>query len=222
LSGHYPTKNPVIESYYATRRNNLLNQMTVEDMQALAKVIMDETKKFTDVVGGEDQIGVFPAGNGNVQWSLPSNLPSDAQLQPRLFRWEGISCSDSSSARPCGIVPVSFVLDFSRPNDEMFKKFYLASQFLHIPIALDNNLFVGNTFDHATLKWRGGSFFMRRNTFKDCILEMANGAELPHGSELEGKCTVERKDSIDIRAIVGSHRGEVITSSSLGFTEIQP
>jgi hypothetical protein len=62
---------------------------------------------------------------------------------------------------------------------------------------------------------------MRRNIFKDCVLELPNGAELPRGSELEGKCTLERKDDIDMYTIVGGHR-EVITPSMLGLPDVQP
>lgn len=221
LGGHYRTSNAVIESYYEKQRNNLLNQMTLEDMLTLAKIIMKETEKFTDVGGGEYQIGVFPSDQGNVQWSLPANLPSDAQLQPRTLRWEGITCSDSSNPPPCGYAPVSFMISPSQRYDERFKKFFLASQFLQIPIALDDNLFVGNTFDHTTLRWRGGPFFMRRNTFRDCVLELPYGAELPQRSELGGKCTLERKDNVDIFTIVGSHR-EVATPSMLALPDLQP
>jgi hypothetical protein len=222
LSGHYVSNNAVLERFYEKRRNNLLSEMSLEDMLNLAKVIMKETEKFTDVVGGEDQVGVFPADGGNLQWSLPTNLPSEAQLQPRTLRFEGISCSNLSSPPPCGYAPVSFMVNPNQRYDEIFKKFFLASQFVQIPVALDGNLFVGNTFDHATLRWRGTSFFMRRNTFKDCVLEMPIGTELPHGSELGGKCVVERKDNIDIYTIVGSHRGQFSTPSSLGLMDLQP
>jgi hypothetical protein len=221
MEGYYLSTDPAIKGYYEKRSNKLLlDQMTVEDMLALAKVVMKETEKFTGLVGGGDQFGAFPADNANVQWSLPTNLPSDAQLQPRTLRWEGIACTSASNP-PCGSAPVSFMFSRSQPHYERFKKFFLASQFLQIPIALDGNLFVGNTFDHATLRWRGGSFFMRRNTFKDCVLELPNGTELPHGSELEGKCTLERKDDIDIYTIVGGHR-EVITPSMLALPDLQP
>ena len=221
MGGHYLTTDPVIKSYYEKRANKLLlDQMTVADILALAKVIMKETEKFTGLVGGGDQFGAFPADHANVQWSLPSNLPSDAQLQPRTLRWEGISCTSATNP-PCGSAPVSFMISSNQPHYERFKKFFLASQFLQIPIALDGNLFVGNRFDRATLRWHGGSFFMRRNIFKDCVLELPNGAELPRGSELEGKCTLERKDDIDMYTIVGGHR-EVITPSMLGLPDVQP
>jgi hypothetical protein len=222
MGGHYLSTDPVIKNYYEKQGNKLLlDQMSVQDMQALAKAIMKETEKFTDLVGGADQFGVFPADNANAQWSLPSNLPSDAQLQPRTLRFEGIACTNAGNP-PCGYAPVSFMFTRTQRYNELFKKFFLASQFLQIPIALDDNFFVGNTFDHATLRWRGGYVFMLRNTFKDCILQLPNGIELPRGSELEGKCSIERNDNVDIDGIVGARLQMLATPSMLGIPSIQP
>jgi hypothetical protein len=222
FSGHYSTTNPVIRSFYEKRLDKaILSTMPLDDMIALATAIMTETEKFTDVVGGDNQIGVFPADGGNVRWSAPANLPSVAQLQPRTLRWEGITCSNASDP-PCGVTPVSFMISTEQRHDETFKKFFLASQFLQIPVAVDNNFFVGNTFDHATLRWRGGSFFMYRNTFKDCVIEIPSGMELPSDSELEGKCRIERKTNIDIYTVVGARPDMYASPSGFGLPQIVP
>jgi hypothetical protein len=152
FSGHYRTTNAVIQNYYKIRANQtLLDGMTVEEMEALAKAILAETRKYTDLVGGEDQIGAFPA-SGSVKWSLPASLPFEARLQPRVYRFSGLTCSNTNKP-PCGVAPVSFFYSPQQPPDEVIKKYFLASQFIQIPVALDNNLFVGNTFDHVTLRW---------------------------------------------------------------------
>jgi hypothetical protein len=204
FSGHYRTTHPAIRRYYRKRLNKeLLDGMTLEEMLALARAILLETKKYTDLVGGEDQIGRFPATTGGVRWSLPANLPSEAQLKPRVMRWDGLTCSNAHG-QPCGVAPVSFFVSSEQPANESFKKFFLASQFNEIPVALDNNLFVGNTFEHVTLRWLGNPFFMRRNIFSDCVLELPNAVELPRDSELNGKCRVERNSRIDIYTIVGA------------------
>jgi hypothetical protein len=205
LSGQYLTTDPVIQNYYRMRTDqSLLDQMSVEEMVSLTKAILAETREYTDLVGGEDQIGGFPA-SGKLQWSLPANLPSEARLQPAVFRWERITCSNANNP-PCGMVPVSFSIGIEKPADEGFKKLFLASEFLQIPVALDNNLFIADTFDHATLRWLGGSLFMLRNSFKDCVLELPDGVELPVDSELVGKCSIQRKENskIDVYTIVGA------------------
>jgi hypothetical protein len=203
------TTDPVIQSYYSKRLDKaLLDLMSVKEMQALAKAILNETKKSTDLVGGEDQMGAFPSG-GNVEWSMPPNLPTEARLQPRIFRWHSLTCSNAQKP-PCGMVPVSFSFGSGQIADEVFKKFFLASQFFGIPVALDNNIFVGNKFDQVTFRWRGTPFFMTRNMFNGCVLELPNAVELPPDSELNGKCHVRRTPDVDIFNIVGA-RPDVTT-----------
>jgi len=234
LDGHYRTTNPVIQSYYHIRTNQaLLDNMPVDKMLSLAKAILSETRKYTDLVGGEDQLGVFPA-SGHVQWSLPANLPSEAQLQPRVYRFSGLTCSNTNTP-PCGFAPASFFFSPQQKPDEVFKKYFLASEFIQIPVALDNNVFVGNTFDHVTLRWLGGSFFMLRNAYNDCVLQLPEGVELPHDPELVARCSIERKPTIDIYTIVGARPQMMVGScvkwnsdhtcaqvSSLGLPPMQP
>lgn len=233
FAGEYLTTDPVVQHYYRTRTDQaLLDQMSVEEMVSLAKAILSETRKYTDFVGGEDQIGAFPV-SGNVQWTLPTNLPSEARAQPRVFRFSGLTCSDVNQP-PCGAAPVSFLVSKGQPADETFKKYFLASQFLQIPVALDNNIFVGNTFDHATVRWAGGPLFMLRNTFKDCVLELPDGTELPQGSELGRQCTLERKPKIDIYTVVGApsqmmigsctkwHPDDTCAAATLLMPSVQP
>jgi hypothetical protein len=203
FSGHYKTTNPVLQSYYRLRTNETrLNELSIPEMVSIAKAILMETRKYTDLVGGDDQIGAFPT-SGQVRWSLPANLPSEARLQPRVYRFSGLTCSNTNNP-PCGAAPVSFYYSPQQPADEVFKKYFLASQFIQIPVALDNNLFIGNTFDHVTLRWLGGSFFMLRNVYNDCVLELPEGVELPHDPELIARCRIERKPKIDIYTIVGA------------------
>jgi hypothetical protein len=207
LDGHYRTIDPVILKYYKTRaKKELLDAMTIDDMVALSKAIFRETRKFTDLVGGADQIGVFPA-TGNVRWSLPSNLPTEASLLPMVMRWQGLTCTDGNNP-PCGTVPVSFTISLDQPLEDVFKKFFVASEFVRIPVALDGNLFVGDTFDQVTFRWTGGPVVMQRNILKDCVLELPNGVIVPDNLELNGRCTIQRKDkeNLDIYTIVGGRQ----------------
>jgi hypothetical protein len=205
LSGHYRTTDPVILKFYKIRPNkDLRDAMTINDMTALAKAIFRETRKYTDLVGGNDQIGAF-AATGTAQFSLPANLPKEASLLPMVMRWEGLTCTSENNP-PCGMAPVSFSLSFDQPPEDYLKKLFVASEFVRIPVALDDNIFVGNTFDHVTFRWRGGAVFMRRNTFRDCVIEFPEGLNLPDNLEVNGKCSIERKADIDTFTIVGGRQ----------------
>ena len=105
----------------------------------------------------------------------------------------------------------SFELSPEKPLEENLKKFFVASVFVRIPVALDGNIFVADTFDHVTLRWGGGPVIMLRNTFKDCVLEMPAGLNLPDNLEVNGKCGIERRNNIDIYTVVGG-RQQAFTS----------
>jgi hypothetical protein len=191
LNGHYLTASPVIRSYYQTAKDKKLDEMSLESMKALASSILSETEKFTDLVGGEDQIGVFPAAEGPVEFHLPAQLPTDAQLIPNILRWEGIECANRTP--PCGVVPFSFDFSSDRAAQPYVKYFY-SSKFTDIPVILDYNIFVANNFDKVTFKWRGSGFFMARNSATDCTLEMPETSMLPPLPELSSCRIVKLKD----------------------------
>jgi hypothetical protein len=182
LSGHYLTASPVIRSYYQATKDKKLDDMSLESMKALAGSILSETEKFTDLVGGADQIGVFPAADaGQVEFHLPTQLATGAQLLPNILRWEGIECSNQTP--PCGTVPVSFSFGMERGAQPYIKYFY-SSKFKDIPVSLDSNIFVANDFDKVTFKWTGSRFFMTRNSVANCTLEMPETLMPPTMPEL--------------------------------------
>ena len=176
LQGAYKSSDPAIQDYYRRLKANQLDDMPLSEMRALALVILHETKKLTDYVGGGDQIGEFPTSE-KVSFRLPRALPSDSQLTARLKRWEGLTCT-KTQVPPCGNAPVSFTIDSAHPMNEPFTKLLIASEFKDISVALDNNLFIADSFDGATFKWRGGTFFSYRNTFRNCILELPRDAQV--------------------------------------------
>jgi hypothetical protein len=88
LQGAYSSEDPAIRDYYEKRRQGVLDNLSLEEMKTLAKVILHETRNFTNLVGGEDQIAMLPV-NGDSQWFLPT-LPSDSELPARFFLWKGI------------------------------------------------------------------------------------------------------------------------------------
>lgn len=195
LHGVYKSDDPTIQSYYRRRKTRQLDDMPLDEMSALALVILRETKKLTDYVGGGDQIGEFPA-NGNATFRLPDTLPTETQLTAKLMRWEGLGCTKTQTP-PCGNVPLSFSLDSAHPLREPFTKFLMASEFKDISVALDNNLLIADSFDGVTLKWHGGPFFSYRNTFKNCVLELSPEAQDSRYPELAA-CRLERKAVINL------------------------
>jgi hypothetical protein len=184
LHGFYRSDDATIQTYYRQTHAER-DDMPLEQMRTLAKAILRETKKFTPLVGGDDQIGVFPA-IGSVQWQLPPGLATGAQKSPDFMLWKGLSCTDSHPQCPNAAVALTFVQDFQHPLQEAIPEFFLAGRFQGIPIALDNNYFVADSFEHVTLLWRGGPFYVERGEFSDCKIEVPNGQDLP--PELRGKC----------------------------------
>lgn len=204
LQGVYKSDDPAIQNYYRKLKSNLLDDMPLSEMRALALAILRETERLTDYVGGGDQVGEFPA-NGEISFHLPGTLLTDQQLTARLIRWEGLTCT-KSAVPPCGNPPMSFTVDSSHPLNEQFTKFLLASEFKDIPVSLDNNIFIADNFEGVTLKWYGGHFFSYRNTFKNCVLELTPDAQLSLYPEL-ATCRVERKKIINLApGTVGLHQ----------------
>jgi len=198
LDGAYKSDDPVIRDYYQKLAGGQRDNVSLQEMRALAQVILRETRNFTSKVGGEDQIGVFPVA-GNVEWKLPT-LPAQTQLSSNFRLWKGVLCRNSQP--PCTGGESSFFDDFQHPIDEPRPEFFLASEFKNVPIALDNNYFVGTCFDGATLKWRGGPFFLRTGgidgCFKQCTIELPQGGHLPSDSELNGKCRIVERPEVGV------------------------
>jgi hypothetical protein len=81
--------------------------------------------------------------------------------------------------------------------NEPFTKLLMASEFKDISVALDSNLFIADSFDGVTFKWRGGPFFSYRNTFRNCILELPRDAQVaPYPYPELAACRLERKDFV--------------------------
>lgn len=196
LKGVYKSDDPLIRDYYRRRKMGQLDDMGLNEMSALAHVILRETEKFTEFVGGGDQMSEFASGD-DATFHLPTGLTNDTQTTPTVTRWEGLECI-STQTPFCGNAPVSF----SRNPAQMagavrFAKLFIASEFRDIPVALDGNLFIGDSFEGVTLKWNGGSFFSYRNTFKDCVLELTSNAREHLHPELS-TCRIVRNSVVDL------------------------
>jgi hypothetical protein len=112
--------------------------------------------------------------------------------------WKGLFCENSQPQ--CTLDNrgrLTYSQDFQHSFGEPITKFFLASRFKEIVVALDNNYFVDNSFEGVTFKWRGDNFpFMHANTFDQCAVELPEGKDLPPDSELRGKCRLIRKPEV--------------------------
>ena len=171
FDGFWKSTNPDILAYYEKKNSGQLDSMSLIEMRKLAVAILHETGNFIEAVGGEDQIGVFPTTSETVvEFTLPKNLPDNAQSIPSVLGWVGLNCAGTTTP-PCAGT-VSFSVDSGRLQGP-YKSFYLASQFGNIPIALEDNIFIGNNFNGVTFKWSGGKPFMLHNTVTHCTLEVS-------------------------------------------------
>jgi hypothetical protein len=201
LSGIYKSDDPIIQSYKQKLSTRLLDDLSLQEMDALAKSILRETRKFTSLVGGENQIAIFPA-TGHVRWHLPQVLPSATQLSPSFMLWKGLLCLDQ---QPQCHGHLSYFQDFQHPIEETIPTFFLASQFKNISVALDNNFFVDNSFEKITFQWQGGTLpFMQGNTFFQCVVELPEGRELPPNSELSHCALVKKREVVVDASTVGA------------------
>lgn len=199
LAGNYSTADPVIKRYYQLRANRQLYNMSLDDMSALAHAILRETgRAFPAYIGGDDQIGEFGA-DGNADFRLPNEIPTETVAVHRLIRWDGLLCTDEQRP-PCGNAPLSFSISRAQPIGEVrFEKFLLGSQFKDVPVLLDDNLFIADDFDGVTLKWYGSPFFSFRNQFHNCVLELSLNAKISLHPEL-APCRLVRKGAIELPA----------------------
>lgn len=198
LGGHYRTTDPVIKAYYRKRRQGGLDNASVPEIASLARVILRETGKFTDAVGGREQIAILPV-EGKPTWVL-QDLPTDTELGARFELSKGVSCS---GGHPCTRGEPGYFEDFTHPVNEAIPNFYLASVFNGATVALDDNYFVRNIFQNVRLKWQGRQFpYLFGNTFRaPCVLELPENSDLPNDpqtADLLNNCRVERKLEVAI------------------------
>jgi 20S proteasome alpha/beta subunit len=190
FDGFWDSKDPEILNYYERKKRDQLDSMPLTEMRRLAAAILRETERFISKVGGKDQIGVFPAERNGVEFTLPKNLQANAESIPSVLSSVGLDCSGT----PCN-GPISFSVDLTQPQGP-YKTFYLASHFRNMPIALEDNIFIGNIFEGVTFKMHGGGVpFMMLNTVTNCTLEVPQAIPMPTIPDLRA-CQIVRKEVV--------------------------
>jgi 20S proteasome alpha/beta subunit len=190
FDGYWKSTDPDILNYYKKKEHGQLESMSLTEMRKLAAAMLRETRNRVDRVGGGDQVAVFPASGSDADFTLPRLLPTAAQSVPSVLSFAGLNCSTT----PCN-GPISFSTDPERLQGT-YNKFFLASQFVNIPIALEDNIFIGNKFDGVTFIWSGGKPFMRQNQISNCTIEVRPATPLPNTLGLQA-CRVLTKPVLD-------------------------
>jgi hypothetical protein len=197
LDGYYKSADPVIVRYYSKRNDRAaLDSMSLAEMAELAHAILHETAKFTDYVGGADQIGVFPV-NGERQWTMPV-LPVEKSLAQRFIFHRCVSYTKGAPPVDGPCTRGSYFEDFQHPLDEVISQFFLGSQFTGVAVALDDNYFVRSLFDGVTFKYTGKSFLAVDNIYRNCKVEIPEGIALPADLEPFDRCEKIKKKNVTL------------------------
>jgi hypothetical protein len=192
FGGHYRSHDPVILRFYSKLNNQAaLDAMSLSEMVEMAHSILRETRKFSYVVGGPDEIGIFPA-KGQPQLLMPS-LPSEKKFATHFAPREGLLYTkEHPEGQLFGPNRMSiFLEDYQHPLDEVIPQFFLGCEFKDIPVVLDDNYFVRGAFGGVTFKYTGKPFLAQRNTYTDCTVEVPENVA-PTGSEVFSHCRLVR------------------------------
>lgn len=201
LRGSYESSDPVIVKYYQKLHAGPSGRdsMTLAEMRELARVILRETRKVhRNLVGGPDQIGVFPV-RGRPSITGVASLPKDRQLAPQFLLKTCLVYSkdhDGEANGPCA--HRTFSEDFMRPLDEAITQFFLACRFKDVSVALDNNYFIRSEFEGVTFKYTGKKPpFSFRNTYTDCSVELPEGVVFD-SPEISSHCRLIRMKNVSL------------------------
>jgi hypothetical protein len=200
LKGTYKSSDPAIVTYYRKLHAGPFGRdsMGLLEMESLARAILRETKKATNLVGGPDQIAVYPVKGKPRIFGL-EGLPTAKEI-PSHFILNTCSVygkGPQTSNEPCS---GTFAFeDFTHELEEPVTQFFLACIFQDVPIALDYNFFVNSEFNRTTFKYLGKKPpFARGNRYSDCTVELPETVEFDRDSEIFSHCRLVRKKTVDL------------------------
>jgi hypothetical protein len=197
IAGTYVSNDPRILRFYAAREQTRLNALPLDALQQLAEAILAETKTNTVLVGGPDQIAIFPR-RGKPKWLAPE-LRSSRQRVLSAVLWLG---GPSNVRRADGqhySMATSIFNDLTRPPTEQYTQVFVGGVVQDVDVALDGNIFAGCVFSNVTFKYKGGSFwFGSNNRLQQCEIEIEDGKVLPADSPLVSTCRVIPKAVVQI------------------------
>jgi hypothetical protein len=187
IAGTYASSDERIMRFYAALERNQLDTLPLEALRQLAEAILAETEKHTVLVGGPNQIAVFPH-RGKAKWLAPE-MQSSKQRVLRTILWLG---GPSNLRRQDGQhyrMIASVYEDLTCPVTERYTQVFVSGAVHDVDVALDGNIFAGFLFADVTFKYKGGSFwFGDNNRLQRCEIEIEQGKMLPAGTPLASMC----------------------------------
>lgn len=192
LNGDYATTNRIILKYYRALKKHKLDKIPLSQLAMLAHSILGETEKSPDViatvgsesfsvVGGPDQLGIFPR-RGRAVCCGEDRLPADLQLLYPKFLRAGFAYDGAKNGTPVNAARMSFFWSGRYDPDKPVHQVFIGDYFRNVTVQLDGNYFVDNRFDEVTFRYEGGDCFMQpppRNVFVHCNLELHGSVTLP-------------------------------------------
>jgi hypothetical protein len=202
MSGEYRSQRPAIRRYYHRLKLRSLNTMSLREMKELAHSILAETnnraavnarqgelQQTISLVGGTDQIGLFPR-KGTSQCCGQSDLPHDEQLLPLKFVRAGFRYDGSSEAVPVNPIGISMFWGGQHSPGERIGQVFVGNLFRNVIVRLDGNYFVKNQFESVTFSYEGGECFLPaelNDVRDDCTLALI-GTGIPQSCQIVSYC----------------------------------
>lgn len=203
IRGNYPSRDPAIRRYYRRLRRKTLRKMRLSEMKELVHGILVETnrealtnvsdgalRQTISVVGGGDQIGVFPT-KGPSRCCGQDHLLKDEQLLPLKFIRAGFLYDGSSEPIPVNPVGISYYWGGQHDPDERIGQVFMGDDFQNVTVRLDGNYFLKNRFYFVTFRYSGGECFLPMlpsNEVHHCRIAMPRGTILPESCMIVSSC----------------------------------
>ncbi len=197
LSGSYLSSDPRIRRFYDARGKGQLDELPLRALCQLAEAILAETEKQTPIVGGPNQVAVFPH-RGRARWLAPE-MESSRQKVVRSILWLGGPTNVHRADGQHFVGRVSIYEDQTHPIIEEYRQVFVAGALRDVDVSLDGNIFAGFLFANVTFKYRGGSFwFGPSNRVQQCEVEVEEGKGMPPDVPPLNLCRFVQKAAIHV------------------------
>jgi hypothetical protein len=173
LNGVEQDADPAVVKYLFALERGARNELSLEDMEGVARRLLKITGEKNSCVGGDAQVAVVPT-TGPASWSL---LPADPDHRERI-QGSRLSLGLAYNGSLPNKEPLMVHPDSIRGN-RIWTRVFADSRFENSRVLLDGNFFIGNLFTNPTFLWNGGVFAFRpsQNWIQgNCIIEFGINA----------------------------------------------
>lgn len=207
LEGTVDSQDSRILNFYRSRSSGQLDELSLGALEGLAIAILEETKRSTPFVGGQNQVAVFDK-KGLVTWIMPQLATDRQKLISTMmnigftYTRDGLFLLREYLEAKGKHMVTEVSMSLTQPFEIPFTQVFIGSRFRGVSVSLDGNVFAGNRFSQVTFKYQGGPvFFTKTNTIDDCILEAPPNLQIPPELIL---CRLDLRPSILLEGTIGS------------------